>query len=161
MAGGAIHASGNRPIRNRSARSAASRTSILTRLHSNALTPNGCARCTFAPAACNASTAPHHPYGPLKAVVAVEHAMLIAIWHMINDQAPYRDPGADYYTRLNPDTIKNRAIDQLTAIGYTVTLTPDPSQTRSHSESSRQGLSSAGVGRAWNIALGRAGTAAM
>jgi len=64
--------------------------------------------------------------GPLKAVVAVEHAMLIAIWHMINDQAPYRDPGADYYTRLNPDKIKNRAIDQLTAIGYTVTLTPRP-----------------------------------
>jgi hypothetical protein len=64
--------------------------------------------------------------GPLKAVVAVEHAMLVAIWHMINDQAPYRDPGADYYTRLNPDKIKNRAIDQLTAIGYTVTLTPRP-----------------------------------
>ena len=64
--------------------------------------------------------------GPLKAVVAIEHAMLIAIWHMINDQTPYRDPGADYYTRLNPDKIKNRAIDQLTAIGYTVTLTPRP-----------------------------------
>ena len=45
--------------------------------------------------------------GPLKAVVAVEHAMLVAIWHMINDQAPYRDPGADYYTRLNPDKITN------------------------------------------------------
>jgi hypothetical protein len=64
--------------------------------------------------------------GPLKAVVAVEHAMLVAIWHMINDPAPYRDPGADYYTRLNPDKIKNRAIDQLTAIGYAVTLTPRP-----------------------------------
>ncbi len=76
--------------------------------------------------------------GPLKAVVAVEHAMLIVIWHMINDEALYRDPGAAYYTRLNPDKIKNRAIDQLTAIGYTVTLTPDPSQTRSQGESSRQ-----------------------
>ncbi len=52
--------------------------------------------------------------------------MLVAIWHMLTDQAPYRDSGADYYTRLNPDKIKNRAIDQLTAIGYTVTLTPRP-----------------------------------
>jgi hypothetical protein len=50
--------------------------------------------------------------------------MLVAIWHMINDQAPYRDPGVDCYSRLNPDKIKNRAIDQLTAIGYTVTVTP-------------------------------------
>jgi hypothetical protein len=65
-----------------------------------------------------------HPPRPLKAVVAVEHAMLGAIWHMINDQAPYRDPGVDCYSRLNPDKIKNRAIDQLTAIGYTVTVTP-------------------------------------
>jgi len=43
-----------------------------------------------------------------------------------NDRAPYRDLGADYYTRLNPDKIKNRAIDQLTAIGYTITLTSRP-----------------------------------
>jgi transposase len=60
------------------------------------------------------------------AVVAVEHAMLITIWHMINDQTPYRDPGADYYTRLNPDKIKNRTIDQLTTIGYTASLPPRP-----------------------------------
>ena len=64
--------------------------------------------------------------GALKAVVAVEHATLVAIWHMINGQVPYRHPGTDYYTRLNPDKIKNQAIDQLTAIGYTVTLTPRP-----------------------------------
>ena len=62
--------------------------------------------------------------GPLKAVVAVEHAMLVAIWHMLTDQTPYRDPGADYYTRLNPDKTRTRAIDQLRAIGYDVTLTP-------------------------------------
>ena len=46
VAGGAIHASGSRPIRSRSARSAASRSSFFTRRYANALTPNGCARCT-------------------------------------------------------------------------------------------------------------------
>jgi transposase len=62
--------------------------------------------------------------GPLKAVVAVEHAMLVAIWHMITEQAPYRDPGPDYYARRNPDKTRDRAIDQLRVIGYDVTLTP-------------------------------------
>jgi transposase len=62
--------------------------------------------------------------GPLKAVVAVEHAMLIATWHMLTNHTAYADPGGDYYTRLNPTKVKDRAIDQLRAIGYDVTLTP-------------------------------------
>jgi transposase len=41
--------------------------------------------------------------GPIKAIVAVEHAMLIAIWNMITHGTCYREPGADFYTRLNPD----------------------------------------------------------
>ena len=36
--------------------------------------------------------------GPMKAIVAVEHAMLIAAWHMLTNSEFYRDPGADYYT---------------------------------------------------------------
>jgi hypothetical protein len=60
-AGGAIHACGSRPIRSRSAKSAASRSSFLTRRYANPLTPNGCAKCTTAPAATNTS-AQYHPY---------------------------------------------------------------------------------------------------
>ena len=33
-----------------------------TRRYSNALTPNGCAKCTCAPRSCNASTAQYQPY---------------------------------------------------------------------------------------------------
>ncbi len=44
--------------------------------------------------------------GPVKAIVAVEHAMLIAIWNMITHGTCYREPGADFYTRLNPDKAK-------------------------------------------------------
>ena len=39
--------------------------------------------------------------------------MLIAIWNMLNIGTPYGDPGDDFYTRLNPDKAKNRALDQL------------------------------------------------
>ena len=34
------------------------------------------------------------------------------------------DPGDDFYTRLNPDKAKNRALDQLRKMGYDVTLNP-------------------------------------
>jgi len=62
--------------------------------------------------------------GPVKAIVAVEHAMLIAIWNMLTTGAFYEDPGGDFYTRLNPDKAKNRALDQLRKMGYDVTLNP-------------------------------------
>ena len=62
--------------------------------------------------------------GPVKAIVAVEHAMLIAIWNMLTTGALYADPGGDFYTRRNPDKAKNRAVDQLRKMGYDVTLTP-------------------------------------
>ena len=48
--------------------------------------------------------------------------MLIAIWHMGTTGALYDDPGADYFTRLHPDRAKKRAIHQLEAMGYRVTL---------------------------------------
>ena len=62
--------------------------------------------------------------GPMKAIVAIEHAMLIAIWNMTNTGALYDDPGGDFYARRNPDKAKRRAIEQLRVMGYTVTLEP-------------------------------------
>jgi transposase len=60
--------------------------------------------------------------GPKKANVAIQHSMLIAIWHMGTTGTLYDDPGADYYTRLNPERARTRAIRQLEAMGYRVTL---------------------------------------
>ena len=48
--------------------------------------------------------------GPIKAIVAVEHAILIAIWNMITNGVFYDDLGGDYYTKLNPDKTKQRAL---------------------------------------------------
>jgi transposase len=62
--------------------------------------------------------------GPVKAIVAVEHAILVAIWNMITSGAFYDDPGSDFYTRRNPDKARQRAVDQLRQMGYTVTLEP-------------------------------------
>jgi len=62
--------------------------------------------------------------GPLKALVAVEHAILTATWHMIMTGAFYSDPGNDFYARRNPDKARQRAVDQLNKIGYAVTLAP-------------------------------------
>ena len=62
--------------------------------------------------------------GPIKAVVALEHAMLVAIWNMLQTGATYTDPGDDFYTRRSPDMTKTRAINQLRNLGYTVTLEP-------------------------------------
>jgi transposase len=60
--------------------------------------------------------------GPLKALVAVEHAMIIAAWHMLTNGEFYREPGPDYYTRHDPTKTKVRAVKQLEALGYAVTL---------------------------------------
>ena len=61
--------------------------------------------------------------GPIKAIVALEHAMLIALWHMLRHGEFYNEPGGDFYTRRDPDKAKNRAIDQLKKLGYDVTVT--------------------------------------
>ena len=62
--------------------------------------------------------------GPVKAVVAAGHAILIAIWNMITSGALSDDPGSDSCTRRNPGKTRQRAIDQLRQMGYAVTLEP-------------------------------------
>ena len=62
--------------------------------------------------------------GPMRAIVAVEHAMVIAAWNLLTNGDFYRDPGADYYTAHGPDAAKTRAVNQLHALGYRVTLEP-------------------------------------
>jgi transposase len=60
--------------------------------------------------------------GPMKALVAVQHSILIAAWHMLTNGVPYTDLGGDYFTRLNPDRATRRAVSVLEDLGYTVTL---------------------------------------
>jgi transposase len=64
--------------------------------------------------------------GKAKALVALQHSMLIATWHMLTDNVPYHDLGGAYFEQLNPDRAKHRAIVQLRRLGYDVELTPIP-----------------------------------
>jgi transposase len=62
--------------------------------------------------------------GPVKAVVALEHAMLITVWNMLQIGETFNEPGGDFYSKRNPEKSKRRALDQLRNLGYTVTLEP-------------------------------------
>ena len=60
--------------------------------------------------------------GPVNALVALQHAMLVAIWNMCSTRSYHSDPGEDFFARLDPDRAKSRALAQLRRMGYTVTL---------------------------------------
>ena len=62
--------------------------------------------------------------GPIKSVVALEHATLVAVWNMLETGETYHDPGGDYFTRRDPERSKRRALEQLQHLGFTVTLEP-------------------------------------
>ena len=59
----------------------------------------------------------------MRAIVAVEHAMVIA-YNMLTNGDFYRDPGANYYTAHHPARTKARALNQLQTLGNRVTLQP-------------------------------------
>jgi transposase len=60
--------------------------------------------------------------GHKKALGAVKHTMICAIWHMLATGETYRDLGADYYTRRDPERQTRRLIAQLERLGHHVTL---------------------------------------
>jgi transposase len=66
--------------------------------------------------------------GKKRALVAVGHTVLLAIWAMLTHNIAYRDLGGDYFTeRLNPQgkiRQAHRLISQLTLLGYQVVLQP-------------------------------------
>jgi transposase len=64
--------------------------------------------------------------GHTKAVTAISHAILTAAWHMLQTGELYRDLGADYYTRRNPDRLTKRLVRQLEELGHNVILEPLP-----------------------------------
>ena len=63
--------------------------------------------------------------GSNKAVMAVAHSMVVAAWHVLTNDEPYFDLGADFYEkRVDPEREKRRYIDKLKALGYEVTVAP-------------------------------------
>ncbi|MBI1733556.1 MAG: IS110 family transposase [Candidatus Rokubacteria bacterium] len=62
--------------------------------------------------------------GHKKAVAAVAHAILRAVYHLLAEDTSYRDPGPDYYDRRHAQRVTRRAIETLERQGYRVVLEP-------------------------------------
>jgi transposase len=60
--------------------------------------------------------------GSKKAIVAVQHAMLVALWHMLKRRVPHQDLGADYFVRRNTERIRRHHVRRLEQLGYQVLL---------------------------------------
>ena len=62
--------------------------------------------------------------GHKKAVVAVAHALLVTVYHLLDRDVDYREPGADYFDRRHAERAKQRAVRALERQGFRVTLEP-------------------------------------
>ncbi|WHM40915.1 IS110 family transposase [Streptomyces sp. BPTC-684] len=63
--------------------------------------------------------------GKRRAVVALEHSILIAIWHMLTHDVPHADLGGDYFLeRTGKTRATRRLVGQLNQLGYQVSLQP-------------------------------------
>jgi transposase len=60
--------------------------------------------------------------GAKKAIVAVQHAMLIALRHMLKHRVSHRDLGADYFARHDTERVRRHHVRRLERLGYQVVL---------------------------------------
>ena len=61
--------------------------------------------------------------GHKRALGAIKHTILCAIWHMLTTGETYRDLGGDYFTNRDPERQTRRLVAQLERLGHSVTLT--------------------------------------
>jgi transposase len=64
--------------------------------------------------------------GAKKAVVALAHALLVIIYHVIARRQPYHELGEDYFQRLDPAARAQRLVHQLTNLGFDVQIQAHP-----------------------------------
>jgi transposase len=63
--------------------------------------------------------------GEAKAIFAVAHTMLVIAWHVLAEQKPYAELGADYFTRrTDPEAHARRLAREIERLGFDVTLQP-------------------------------------
>jgi transposase len=60
--------------------------------------------------------------GKKKAIVALEHTILVIAYHLIQRKEPYRELGADYFDKRRPEVTAKRLIKRLEQLGYSVSL---------------------------------------
>jgi transposase len=62
--------------------------------------------------------------GKKKAAIAVGHSILVIAWHLLDDDCDYAELGGDFFVLRDSDRARQRAVAQLQALGYHVTLQP-------------------------------------
>jgi transposase len=63
--------------------------------------------------------------GHKRALGAVKHSLICAIWHMLATGETYRDLGPDYFANRDPARQTKRLVKQLKRLGHHVTLTEE------------------------------------
>jgi hypothetical protein len=64
--------------------------------------------------------------GNKKAIVAVEHSILVIAYHLIQRREPYRELGGDYFDKRRPEATAKRLVKRLEQLGFQVTLQQTP-----------------------------------
>ena len=72
--------------------------------------------------------------GANRAKVAVAHSMLIAIWHMLNYNEPYKELGSDYYNRFDVEKKTKALVQKLHALGVNVGILDDEGNLKATTE---------------------------
>ncbi len=62
--------------------------------------------------------------GAMRAVVALEHTLLVIVWNMLKNGVAYEELGIDHYDRTNPERAKQRLLRRMESLGFEPTLTP-------------------------------------
>ncbi len=62
--------------------------------------------------------------GKKKAAVAVGHSILVICWYLLAGDCDYQELGGDFFVHRDTDRARQRAVAQLQALGYHVTLQP-------------------------------------
>jgi transposase len=60
--------------------------------------------------------------GKKKAAVAVGHSILVIAWHLLKNDCDYVDLGGNFFVQRDTDRTRQRAVAQLRALGYRVSL---------------------------------------
>ena len=63
--------------------------------------------------------------GKKRAIIAVAHAILKIVYHMLKDGTDYIELGHDYFDKLNPKRTANRLIKRLEEMGYSIAKNPE------------------------------------
>jgi transposase len=66
--------------------------------------------------------------GKKRAILAVAHTLLVMAYYMLQRQEPYREAGADFFDRLQPEDTARRLVKRLEHLGYHVVLQSLPTE---------------------------------